>query len=263
MRTVKEVAELTGVTIRTLHHYDELRLLIPSGRSQAGYRLYDHPDLERLQEIIVWRQLGFSLPHIRVLLDDPAHDRGAALRRQRELVALELDRLQATARALDAALDAQARDTRQKDTSMFTDFDPTEYEDEARDRWGHTDAYRESGRRAAGYGEAEWSQIRAEAHAIGTDFAALMADGQPAEGAAARAVAERHRQHITYWFYSVTPAMHRNLAEMYVADPRFAATYDKLAVGLAAYVRAAILANANPTANPNPNPNPNPVSSQS
>jgi MerR family transcriptional regulator, thiopeptide resistance regulator len=100
MRTVGEVSELAGVTVRTLHHYDEIGLLRPSGRSEAGYRLYGHADLERLQEIVVWRQLGFSLTEVQDLLDDPGYDRGAALRRQRELVELQVERLGATARAL-------------------------------------------------------------------------------------------------------------------------------------------------------------------
>jgi hypothetical protein len=144
----------------------------------------------------------------------------------------------------DAALAAHDTRTTQKETTMFKDFDPTEYEDEARERWGHTDAYKESSRRAAAYGEAEWSEIRAEAEQQVADFAALMAAGAPAGGEAARAVAERHRRHITQWFYPVSLSMHRNLAELYVADPRFAASYDRVAPGLAAYVREAIMANA-------------------
>ena len=244
MHTVKQVSELAGVTVRTLHHYDELDLLHPSGRSEAGYRLYDHADLERLQEILVWRALGFALPEIRALLDDPEHDRGTALRRQRELVARELDRLEATARGLDAAIAAHDTGQPQKETTMFEDFDPTEYEQEARERWGHTDAYRESARRTAGYGEAEWARIRTEADENVRGFAAALAAGEPADGPVASELAEAHRGHISRWFYDVSPQMHRNLAEMYVADPRFTASYDRVADGLAAYVREAILANA-------------------
>ncbi|HET9103082.1 MAG TPA: MerR family transcriptional regulator [Solirubrobacteraceae bacterium] len=244
MRTVKSVAELTGVSIRTLHHYDALGLLEPSGRTEAGYRLYDHADLERLQEILVWRQLGFSLAEIAELLDDPGHDRGAALRRQRELIGGEIERLQATALALDAALAARNHGTPAKEETMFEGFDPSRYEAEARQRWGDTDAYRESARRTAGYGEAEWAQIRAQAQANVDALAAAMAAGEPADGERARSLAQEHRAHISRWFYPVSPAMHRNLAEMYVADPRFTASYEQVAPGLAAYVRAAILANA-------------------
>jgi DNA-binding transcriptional MerR regulator len=245
MRTVGDVSRLAGVSIRTLHHYDQIGLLRPNGRSEAGYRLYAHGDLVRLQEIVVWRQLGFSLAEIRELLDDPRHDRVTALRRQRALVAHELERLGATARALDAALAAHRQGTEQPEETMFKDFDPTDYEDEARDRWGDTDAYRESARRTAAYGDPEWHEIRSEADRVVQDFAALMSRGEPADGEAARAVAERHRQHVTRWFYPVGTDMHRHLAQMYVDDPRFQANYDRVAPGLAGYVREAIVANAN------------------
>lgn len=244
MHTVGELSALTGVSVRTLHHYDEIGLLTPSERSEAGYRHYAYPDLERLQEILVWRQLGFALHEIRGLLDDPDHDRESALIRQRELVESELDRLGATARALDAALAAHRNGHQMEVKAMFEQFDPTAYEDEARERWGHTDAYRESARRAAGYGQPEWAQIRAEAEAVMTDFAHLMAAGEPADGAAAQAVAERHRQHLTQWFYEVSPQMHRNLAEIYIADERFRATYETITPGLATYVHDAVLADA-------------------
>jgi DNA-binding transcriptional MerR regulator len=231
--------------VRTLHHYDEIGLLRPSGRSEAGYRLYAHEDLLRLQEIVVWRQLGFSLPEIRELLDDPGHDRLTALRRQRALVEHQLERLGATACALDAALEALEQGTRLEEKDMFKDFDATEYEDEARERWGQTNAYRESARRTATYGEAEWDQIRTEADGVINEFATLMRAGEPADGERARAAAERHRRHITRWFYPVGTQMHRNLAEMYRADPRFAAKYDDVSDGLSGYIREAIVANAN------------------
>ena len=127
---------------------------------------------------------------------------------------------------------------------MFRDFDPTEYEEEARDRWGDTDAYRESARRTASYTDADWEAIRREADAVVGEFADAMADGEPAEGDRARTTAERHRHHITRWFYPVSTPMHRNLAELYLADHRFAERYDRTAPGLAAYVHDAIVANA-------------------
>jgi DNA-binding transcriptional MerR regulator len=244
MRTVGELSTLTGVSVRTLHHYDEIGLLSPGERSEAGYRLYTRADLERLQEILGWRALGFALAEIAALIDNPAHDRGAALLRQRELVERDLVRLAATARALDAALAARARGIEQVEEAMFADFDPAEYADEARERWGHTEAYRESARRSAGYGDAQWAQIRSESDAVERDFAALMAAGEPAEGEAARAVALRHRAHLTRWFYDVSPEMHRRVAEMYIADPRLGGHYERIAPGLAAYVHDAITGGA-------------------
>lgn len=242
MRTVGELSELASVTVRTLHHYDEIGLLSPSDRSEVGYRLYSYEDLRRLQEIIVWRQLGFSLAEIQGLLDDPDHNRVSALRRQRELVERDLERLRATARALDAALTAHERGTRPEEQTMFEGFDP--YEEETRERWGHTEAYRESRRRASSYGEGEWRQIKEESEHIRHEFVELFRAGEAATGERPRAVAERHRQQISQWFYECPPQMHRGLGELFVNDSRFAQNYDKHAPGLAAYVRDAMVANA-------------------
>ena len=156
------------MTVRTLHHYDELGLLAPSERSESGYRLYSYDDLARLQEILIWRQLGFSLAEIKSLLDDPKYDRITALERQRELVEREIDRLGAAAAAVDAAVAAHRNGTPIEETTMFDGFDPTEYEDEARERWGHTDAYQESMRRTQAYGEAQWNEIRRESETSGS-----------------------------------------------------------------------------------------------
>ena len=127
---------------------------------------------------------------------------------------------------------------------MFEGFDPSEYEEEARERWGDTDAYRESARRTAQYGEAEWSEIRREAEEIVREMIAVMRAGAPADGTEARALAERHRQHISRWFYPCSTQMHRGLAEMYVVDERFTQTYEREAAGLAGYFHDAIVAGA-------------------
>lgn len=244
MKTVGEVAELADVTIRALHHYDALGLLSPSGRSEAGYRLYSYDDLARLQEILIWRQLGFSLAEIRDLLDDPGYDRLDALERQRSMVELEIERLGALAKAVDTAIAAHRNGTRLEETSMFEGFDASEYEDEARERWGHTEAYQESMRRTQSYGEGDWAEIRRESEQIVRELVSLLRAGQPADGEAARMVAERHRRHISRWFYPCSPQMHRGLAEMYVADERFRRNYEREAEGLAAYFHDAIVANA-------------------
>ena len=126
---------------------------------------------------------------------------------------------------------------------MFEGFDPAEYEEEVRERWGHTDAYRESARRTRAYGEREWAAIRAESEAILADFAALLRAEEPAAGRAARAVAERHRAQISRWFYPCSYEMHCALAEMYITDPRFTDSYERVDGGLAGFVHAAIRAN--------------------
>jgi hypothetical protein len=124
---------------------------------------------------------------------------------------------------------------------MDEHFEKDEQE-EARRRWGHTDAYRESASRVTGYASAEWRSIRAEQGAIAGAFAELLRAGEPASGERARALAERHRQHISRWFYPCSPEMHRRLGEVYVSDERFARNYERLAEGLSVYVRDAIAA---------------------
>jgi MerR family transcriptional regulator, thiopeptide resistance regulator len=128
--------------------------------------------------------------------------------------------------------------------AVFGDHDPAEHAQEARDRWGDTDAYRESHRRTSGYAKDDWLSMRDEAAAIEAELAACLAAGEPAEGARAKAAAEAHRRHIDAWFYPCPHEMQVGLADMYVQDPRFRAHYDDIAPGLAEYVHDAIIANA-------------------
>jgi MerR family transcriptional regulator, thiopeptide resistance regulator len=246
MRTVGDVAQLAGVTVKALHHYDEIGLLRPCGRSDAGYRLYSHEDLLRLQEILVWRQLGFPLAEIHGLMDAPSYARGHALRRQRALLSARADRIGATLRAVTRALEAFEADAWLEETQMFEGFDPRVYEDEAAQRWGDTAAHRDAKRRTAGYDRAAWSSIREEADVIAADFAALQRAGVDAQAEEARAVAERHRQHISRWFYDCPVEIHAGLGAMYTDDARFRSYWDSRGGGLAQFVRAAIEANTAP-----------------
>src|SRR4051812_47242221 len=122
--------------------------------------------------------------------------------------------------------------------------DEGSYAAAARERWGDTDAYRESERRTASYSRTDWAEMRAELVAIEERLAWLLTSGLPADGSEARDAVERHRRHISRWFYDCSPEMHRLLAEMYVTDPNFLQHYDQRAPGLAHYVHDAILATA-------------------
>ena len=172
MKTVGEVSGLAGITVRTLHHYDERGLLSPSGRTDSGYRLYSERDLERLQQILGWRALGFSLEDIGELLNEACHGRLSALRAQRELVDAETARLARLAQALDRAIATVEQGDKQQEETMFNGFGPSQYDDEAHERWGHTRAYKESARRAASYGERQWREIKAHAQEIQRLFGA-------------------------------------------------------------------------------------------
>ncbi len=245
--TVGQVATLAGVTVRTLHHYDEIGLLSPSGRSAAGYRTYSAADLERLQQVLCYRGLGFPLREIERMLDEPGGDALSRLRYQHALLARQIGRLQRMLGALEKEMEAYQMGinlTPQERLEVFGGFDPQEYEQEAADRWGDTDAYRQSQRRASSCTKDDWAAITAEGAAIEAGFAEALRAGAAPDGEVAMDLAERHRQHISRWFYDCGHDMHRGLAEMYVSDERFRAHYEEIAAGLAQYVRDAIVAAA-------------------
>jgi DNA-binding transcriptional MerR regulator len=244
--TVGELARLTGVTVRALHHYDELGLLRPSQRSDAGYRLYDDHDVLRLQQILLFRELGLPLDEIATAITQAASQRDL-LRRHRDALVDKRARLDAMLAAVDATLDRLEKGTTMSEEDVqksFGGFDPAQYEDEARARWGDSAASKESARRTKRYGAAEWQAIRDEAAAIYARIVALLRAGAAPGDAAVQAAVADHRAHITRWFYACTPAIHHGLGEMYVADPRFAANLDAHGAGLAQFLCDAIAASS-------------------
>jgi MerR family transcriptional regulator, thiopeptide resistance regulator len=244
---VGEVARLAHVSVRTLHHYHEIGLLVPSGRSESGYRLYTPEDLERLQQVLFYKELGFGLEEIRAFVADPVFDRREALTGQRDLLARRARRLEAMLRLIDKTLAAMQGGIQMRQDEMFEvfgDFDTSEHEQEARERWGGTETYEESTRRTQRYTKDDWSRFKSESDEVGSSIAALMDEGvEPSDQRAMDAV-ERHRLLIDSWFYPCSREMHAHLGRIYVADPRFTATYEKVRPGMAQYVCDAAAANA-------------------
>ncbi|WP_327305317.1 MerR family transcriptional regulator [Streptomyces sp. NBC_01298] len=244
--SVGQVAGFAGVTVRTLHHYDEIGLLSPSGRSGAGHRRYDDADLDRLQRVLFYRELGFPLEEVAVLLDDPRSDPREHLRRQHALLSERIARLQQMAAAVEHAMEAKKMGinlTPEEKFEVFGDKDPERYSEEARQRWGGTDAYAQSQRRVATYTKDDWKRIQDEVADWSTRYAALMEAGEPADGEAAMDMAEEHRGHIVTWYYDCSYEMHTGLGETYVADERFKEFYDSMRPGLAEHLRDSITAN--------------------
>ncbi|HLU32215.1 MAG TPA: MerR family transcriptional regulator [Acidimicrobiia bacterium] len=243
-RTVGEVARLTGLTVRTLHHYDEIGLLVPAGRTEAGYRMYGEAELIRLHDILVWREMGIPLEEIARLLDDPGYDMTTSLRRHREQLAARATEIERRIERIDGLIEkADGGMTMDDDflTELFEGFDPTVHRDEAQRRWGSTEAYEVSRRRAVELDADEWRRIKREGDEITEGFARLLRDGVPVDSEQAARLVKTHRDHLSQ-FYPVSAEMHRGLGEMYVDDPRFQETYDSVEPGLARYVRDAIRA---------------------
>src|SRR3954449_3683145 len=245
--TVGELAGLAGVTVRTLHHYDRIGLLSPSQRTSAGYRRYAPTDLDRLQQVLFYRELGFPLEEVATLLDDPDADPAAHLRRQHRLLRDRLERTQAMVAAVEKEMEARQMGislTPEERFEVFGEHDPAQYDAEVEERWGETEAYAQSKRRTAAYTKEDWLRIKAEGADVEAGFAAALRDGVPADSDRAMDIAEEHRQQISRNFYDCPPEMHAGLGRMYVDDERFTTHYEQMAPGLAQYVSTAVQANA-------------------
>ena len=245
--TVGEVARLSRVSVRTLHHYDRLGLLTPGGRTAAGYRLYSDADLRRLRQILFYRELEFGLDEIAEILADPDAGTDDHLRRQHRLLRQRRARNQALLSAIEREMEARKMGIALTPEEQFEIFGTDKFEEhaqEAEQRWGETAAWKESQRRTAAYTKDDWISIKSEADANIRDFADALRAGQPATAEVAMDLAEAHRQHISRWFYDCSFQMHRGLAEMYISDPRYAASYDEIEPGFSHYVHDAILASA-------------------
>jgi DNA-binding transcriptional MerR regulator len=243
--SVGQLARLAGVTVRALHHYDEIGLLLPTGRSSNGYRQYTEDDVERLQQILFYRELELRLDDIGALLNGDA-DRAAHLQRQHQLVLARIERLRKLADAITFTMEANQMKIRLTPEERLEVFgsDPGIHLAEAEERWAGTESWRESGRRVAGYSKADWLRIKAAGDAALRRLADAMAAGHAPTDREAMDAAEAHRRHIDTAYYPCPPAVHRGLAELYVTDPRFGATFESRSVGLAQFVHDAIVANA-------------------
>ncbi|MFE0421446.1 MerR family transcriptional regulator [Streptomyces sp. NPDC058953] len=244
--TVGQAARRLGVTVRALHHWDEIGLASPSLRTAAGYRLYTTGDLERLHRVVVYRELGLGLDRIRAVLDDASTDVPGALRAQRAQVAARVDRLQRLGAGLDRMIDAHERGpllTAEQQTAVFGPEWNPDWTAEARRRYGDTTQWQQYAERAATRSPEEW---RAVADAVaGLDRAlgdAMDAGVEPGDPAANDLV-ERHREVFASYF-PLTREMQVCLGRTYESDPGFAAHYDGVRPGLAAWFRRAVDASA-------------------
>jgi len=233
--SVKQLSHLAGVSIRTLHHYDEIGLLNPAKRSEKGYRFYEREELFKLQQIMFYKTLGYSLGEIKSILHDENFDLITALQSHREV----LRKRQAHLDKLMVTIDKTISELKNKegmitDKEMYEGFDPREVEaikTETADRW--PDEAVETENRIKSMSKAAWKETKQEAEEINLWLSNLM--HKPVTDLEVQKVIKLHFQHL-HRFYDVSEERYRGLADMYVQDDRFKAHYDKVKLGLAEFL---------------------------
>lgn len=236
MMTVNEVSKLTGVSIRTLHYYDTIGLLHPTGVTEAGYRLYDDTAMERLQQILLFRELEFPLKEIRKILDSEDFDRNKALEQQIELLTLKKEHLE---NLITFARGIQWIGVKTMDFSAFDTSKIDEYTKRAKEQWGDTAAFKEFEEKTAGVSDEQGQAIAVEFMGLFAEFGKLM-DKNP-EDAEVQAQVRKLQDYITEHFYTCTPQILSGLGKMYAAGGEFTENIDRAGgVGTAEFAAKAI-----------------------
>lgn len=236
MKTVNEVSRQTGVSIRTLHYYDAIGLLRPTQIAESGYRLYDDTALERLQNILLFRELQFPLREIREILDSPDFDRKRALDQQIALLQMKKEHI---GNLIDLARGIRMIGVKNLDFSAFDTRQIDEYARQAKASWGKTAAYREFEEKNRGRTAAEQKKLSEGLMALFAEFGKLR--GLPPADAAVQAQVEKLCGYITENFYTCTPEILRGLADMYAGGGSMTENIDKVSGdGTAVFVADAV-----------------------
>lgn len=239
---IREFAKLTGVSVRTLHYYDEIGLLKPSSvDEQNGYRFYDEYALTRMQEILFYRELDFPLKEIRMILSSPDYDKQNALKEQKHLLTLKKERLERLISALHSAMKGEIVDMNIFDNSEF-EAKREQYAKEAKEKWGDTAAYKESAEKTADYSSDKWNQVNSAMDSIIAEFADCKRKGLTSDSKEAQELVKRWQGFITENYYTCTKEILAGLGEIYVADERFRDNIDRHGNGTAQFMSDAIKA---------------------
>lgn len=244
MYKVKQVAEYSGISIRTLHHYDEIGLLKPKIGAN-GYRQYDDADLAKLQQILFFKELDFKLDGIKNILSNPAFDYRESLYKHKQVLESKKERLEKIIDSIDVTIESLNGGRKMTNKERFEAFDmkkieehQKKYESETKERWGNSDAYKQSHNKTKKYTKEDWERVHAQTNAAYQLFLDAMVKGP--ESKEAMIACEAHRQSITDNFYDCSMEIYVNLGEMYVADERFTKNINKIGEGLAEFMSEAI-----------------------
>ena len=232
---INELAKLTGVSVRTLHYYDEIGLLKPAEIDKwTGYRFYDEISLEKMQQIMFYRELDFSLKSIMKILSSPNYDKEKTLDEQKKLLILKKERLEKLISAIDSA---------KKGENIMNAFDNTEFEnykEEVKEKWGNTEAYKEYSQKSKNYSKENFNALTDGINNIMKEFSVSMNNGASFDSTDAQNLVKKLQGYITENFYTCTNEILYGLGQMYVADERFKKNIDKHSIGTAEFISKAI-----------------------
>ncbi|MBE5799220.1 MAG: MerR family transcriptional regulator [Clostridiales bacterium] len=237
---IGEMARRAGVSVRTLRHYDAIGLLAPTDVTQVGYRRYDEKALARLEQILYFRELGFALEEIAAMVNHPDYDAMDAMHRQRELLCMQRARLDAMIARLDEAIGGKGTPRLEVLDMSEIEKIKKQYADEAKARWGGTDAYAQSEKRTDGYSKDDWQTAQEGMNTLMREFAVVR--DLDAMDERVQALVARWQQYITDHFYDCTDEILAGLGQMYVCDERFRQNIDHNGEGTAACMSRAIAA---------------------
>jgi len=239
MYTIKVIADLAGVTTRTLRYYDQLGLLIPAEIGENGYRYYDHDSLLRLQQVLYFRELEIPLKEIKHLLNHPDFQLLSSLENHRAALRDQVQRLNKLLATLEKTISSLQGEGKMSEKEYFEGFDETRYEDETRERWGQMPQYTESQRKWSSYTKDQKDKIEIEGGKIVERMVTENPDVSADDPDVQVAVSEYY-DYLNKYFYTCDVGFLRSLADMWVQDPRFAVNYEQVRKGGAAFVREAV-----------------------
>ena len=237
--TISQMAKITGVSVRTLHYYDEIDLLKPClVNPENGYRYYDEEDLSDLQQILFFRELDFSLKQIAKIMKSSDYNREEALEKQRQLLKLKRNRLDKIILLLDRQLKGDSKMSfNEFDTSDF-EAAKKQYEKEVKEKWGSTDAYKQNQKKTASYTNEDWKNNTAKMDELLKKFSEKV--GTDPANAEVQNLVEQWQQHITDCYYDCTKEILAGLGQMYSGDQRFKDNMDKFGEGTSQLISDAI-----------------------
>lgn len=240
MYTVKQLAKSAGISVRTLHYYDEIGLLKPSFLKENGYRYYGEKELLKLQQILFFRELEFPLEDIGKIVNASDFDVLGALKDQKQLLELKKKRIEGLLQTIDTTVRSLKGGENMSNDDMYGSFTKDElekYKEEAKQRWGHTDAYKQSIERTKNWTKEDYKKVEEEGKKLTQSIAEHMNKG--IESKEVQSLIEQHFNSLRQ-FYEPSYEMYRGLGKMYVEDHRFTRYYEKFRHGLAQFMCDAI-----------------------